>query len=319
MAECDRLGREAFLDHYGYKPARAYVVVHLGREYDSKAIVGVAHRYVEGGGGTALRPSEFSGGEQTVGRRLRELGFDVRTEREPAWGRDELLLACAVVDEHGWEGPAADGAAVRELSGLLRRLELYPPGPGSASFRGPEEVARVCAEAARVRAGARAGGRSGGGLLGEVVRGFVDDPEAMRAAAREIREGALRGDFDNLPRVEEDDASAEWPSAVEGRLRLRLQYVRERSRPLRNAKVEWARRHGRPVACEVCGFDFGRRYGPRGDGYIEIHHVVPLHHIGESENTVEDLAMLCANCHRMIHAKQPWITVEELRALVRDG
>ncbi|MDA0565329.1 HNH endonuclease [Streptomonospora sp. S1-112] len=314
MAECDRLGRDTFLNHYGYKPARAYVVVHLGREYDSKAIVGVAHRYA---GGRALRPAEFSGGEQTVGRRLRELGFDVRTEREPAWVWDELLLACGLVDDRGWTGPPADDPGVRALSDLLRRLRMYPPGTRGSGFRGAAEVARVCADAVRVRTAMEAGRSGGARMLREVVRRFVDDPEATRGAVREIREWAGDDEVAGLAPVDEDDSWVEWPSAVEGHLRLRLQYSRERSRPLRNAKVEWARRHGLPIACEVCGFDFGRRYGPRGEGYIEIHHVVPLHHAGAGENTLDDLAMLCANCHRMIHAKQPWITVAELRALVR--
>lgn len=42
MAEYDRLGREAFLEKYGFRPARSYFVEHKGRRYDSKAIVGVA-------------------------------------------------------------------------------------------------------------------------------------------------------------------------------------------------------------------------------------------------------------------------------------
>jgi putative restriction endonuclease len=28
---------------------------------------------------------------------------------------------------------------------------------------------------------------------------------------------------------------------------------------------------------------------------------------------LEDLALLCANCHRMIHRASPWLSVEELR------
>lgn len=38
VAEHDVLGREAFLSKYGFGEARSYVLVHEGREYDSKAI-----------------------------------------------------------------------------------------------------------------------------------------------------------------------------------------------------------------------------------------------------------------------------------------
>ncbi|MGK5674088.1 MrcB family domain-containing protein [Micromonospora sp. URMC 106] len=77
IAEHDRLGREPFLNHYGFGPARLYDLVHEGRRYDSKAIAGVAHRYATG---TVLKP--FSGGEQTVVPRLEGLGFTVERRGE---------------------------------------------------------------------------------------------------------------------------------------------------------------------------------------------------------------------------------------------
>ena len=45
IEEFDRLGRAAFLDKYGFGEARSYYLVHEGKQYDSKAIVGVAHGY----------------------------------------------------------------------------------------------------------------------------------------------------------------------------------------------------------------------------------------------------------------------------------
>jgi 5-methylcytosine-specific restriction protein A len=76
LAECDALGQDAFLDKYGFHPARSYVLVHNGKRYDSKAIAGVAHGHLPGR--QLLTPGEFSGGEATVGRRLRNLGFTVQ-------------------------------------------------------------------------------------------------------------------------------------------------------------------------------------------------------------------------------------------------
>jgi 5-methylcytosine-specific restriction protein A len=42
IAEFDALGRDAFLAKYGFERARQYRLVHETREYDSKAIAGVA-------------------------------------------------------------------------------------------------------------------------------------------------------------------------------------------------------------------------------------------------------------------------------------
>jgi hypothetical protein len=72
MREYDELGAAAFLEKYGYAPARIYRIADYGRQYDSKAIAGVAHGYATG---QFLRPSDFSGGQHTVVRALEPLGF----------------------------------------------------------------------------------------------------------------------------------------------------------------------------------------------------------------------------------------------------
>ncbi|WP_234384821.1 HNH endonuclease [Streptomyces sp. MMG1121] len=67
----------------------------------------------------------------------------------------------------------------------------------------------------------------------------------------------------------------------------------------------------------MCDFNFARAYGELGDGYIEVHHVTPLHASGARETKLDDLACLCANCHRMCHRSRPgesWRTPASLRA-----
>ncbi|MFC8829565.1 hypothetical protein ACFT9I_29970 [Streptomyces sp. NPDC057137] len=78
LAEYDGLGREVFLAKYGFKPARSYLIHHDGRRYDSKAVVGVAHRHVNG---HALGSGDFSGGAATVVPVLTRLGFRVEGPR----------------------------------------------------------------------------------------------------------------------------------------------------------------------------------------------------------------------------------------------
>jgi hypothetical protein len=71
------------------------------------------------------------------------------------------------------------------------------------------------------------------------------------------------------------------------------------------------------VEIGVNGFDFEQIYGDRGRGYIECHHVVPLHETGERRVSISDLALLCSNCYRMIHAKPSWPTPAELGEIIR--
>lgn len=75
------------------------------------------------------------------------------------------------------------------------------------------------------------------------------------------------------------------------------------------------------LQCNVCAFDFERRYGAHGRGYIHVHHLKPLAEIGESYilNPESDLRPVCPNCHAMIHRQQPALTIEAAKALLRGS
>lgn len=81
VEEFDRDGQSAFLRRYGFKPSRAYFLVVDGRHYDSKAIVGAAHGYLEGQ--LPLMASEFSGGRDHAVKLLGALGFQVVSGEAP--------------------------------------------------------------------------------------------------------------------------------------------------------------------------------------------------------------------------------------------
>jgi 5-methylcytosine-specific restriction protein A len=76
IEEYDQLGQDEFLVNHGFDRARLYLLIHNGKAYDSKAVVGVAHGFLPGE--RALAARDFSGGEATVGRLLRRLGFTVQ-------------------------------------------------------------------------------------------------------------------------------------------------------------------------------------------------------------------------------------------------
>ncbi len=103
---------------------------------------------------------------------------------------------------------------------------------------------------------------------------------------------------------------------AEGRVITRTVKQRQRSRTLvKDAKERFIAKHGR-LFCEVCGFDFGEQYGI---DYIEAHHIRAIADYDEDDETViEDLAMLCANCHRIIHSQTPPLTIEELKQKINQ-
>lgn len=70
--------------------------------------------------------------------------------------------------------------------------------------------------------------------------------------------------------------------------------------------------------CCVCGFDFGETYGPAGEGFIHVHHLVPLATIGESYQVdpLADLRPVCPNCHAMLHRGGVVRSIEELRHIM---
>jgi len=104
----------------------------------------------------------------------------------------------------------------------------------------------------------------------------------------------------------------------EGKLILKQHLVRERNSEVIKLAKEWfIQQHGK-LFCEVCEFDFNDRYGDIGNDYIEGHHTKPISEMAENEKTkVEDIALVCANCHRMLHRKRPWLTIKELKKILK--
>jgi 5-methylcytosine-specific restriction protein A len=221
IEEFDHLGRDGFLARYGFGEARSYFVVHNDRSYDSKAIVGAAHGVRTG---RPLTPAEFSGGEATVARLLRALGFTVVMLRNPPWHRDEIVLACQLVYQHRWRPLGDTDPRVIELSGLLQELPLHPLKVRGSTFRNPNGVARKTSDLATQHpeyAGATTHGNKNDGI---VVREFLADPQRMTAVADAIRASVTTGTATTpVPELDLDDATAEegesssaatWPESV---------------------------------------------------------------------------------------------------------
>lgn len=108
-----------------------------------------------------------------------------------------------------------------------------------------------------------------------------------------------------------------FQSAPEGNPRLVAHLRRERSSALIFAKKEAVKKSTGRLCCETCSFDFQERYGEHGDGFCEVHHLLPLHKADGIVNTkLDDLAIVCSNCHRIIHRSTPMLKIDELSKIV---
>ena len=151
--------------------------------------------------------------------------------------------------------------------------------------------------------------------VSEVTGGALPNPDYAPVGAAD--------DTANDATTVDGATEAEELVGLEGGARLRVVWHRRRERRLRDAKLaEAIRLHGRLV-CEVpgCGFDFAHIYGALGDGYAQVHHVLPLGARApdsDGPTLLADLAVVCANCHAMIHVGGQCRPLESIRVASRS-
>jgi 5-methylcytosine-specific restriction protein A len=228
------------------------------------------------------------------------------------WTWEEIVLACDLAAQNGWRQLDESDSRVRELSSLLQKMSIHPLDARLPSFRNFAGVAQKTRNITTVHPDYVGRPSNGNKLDREVLLEFLDDPQRMHGYAQSLRQAAADDEPENAPQLIGDEEE----SVLEGRYLLRIHRVRERNPALRAKKIRTVRARGEPLVCEACGFDFGKTYGDRGQGFIECHHVEPLHQTRERSTTINDLALLCSNCHRMIHRKPPWPTPAQLRDLI---
>lgn len=244
-----------------------------------------------------------------------EAPASAKMSRNPPWTRDELILALDIYLDHPMAGEKSP--VVQELSELLNRFwaatEL-----DRKTLRNPAGVSMKFGNFQGLDPAYLASGRKGlpHGSRGdeEVWREFADDRVRLRGTAASIRMA-----LNQTPSMVTSQDTGQEAEAAEGALLTRLHHYRERDASLaRKRKAQALAAHGRLV-CEACDFDFAQAYGERGDGFIEVHHTRPLETLQPGTRTkLSELAILCANCHRMVHARRPWLSMGELLALVAE-
>jgi len=143
------------------------------------------------------------------------------------------------------------------------------------------------------------------------IEGFA--PELRHRSL--LRVGAAWYASDDRPASRIPEEVAPGRTYHEGAARLINVNAYERSASARAACIA---HYG--YKCVVCGFSFEARYGELGMNYIHVHHVVPLSEVGGEYvvDAVRDLRPVCPNCHCMLHATEPALTIEQLKMLLKD-
>jgi 5-methylcytosine-specific restriction enzyme A len=236
-------------------------------------------------------------------------------KRNPPWARDELILALDLYLENRVSPPGQSSNEVQELSALLNRLGAQLNTKSYEGYRNPNGVHMKLMnfrglDDEHPGVGLPHTGRGDKDIWNE----FANDPTHCHQVAKTIRTA-----IESLEQTAEDEPDLEDEGimeAEEGRAVTRVHIKRERSRKLVARKKKSVLNKIGYLECEACGFRFDQMYGERGEGFIECHHTKPVHTLEPNQKThIKDLSLLCSNCHRMIHAKRPWLTIEELRLI----
>jgi predicted RNA-binding protein with PUA-like domain len=117
-------------------------------------------------------------------------------------------------------------------------------------------------------------------------------------------------EFEELTTAQEILAPQSFPEGAVKRVTVNAYERNARSRKL--CLEHWG------YTCAACGFDFEKRYGALGKGFIHVHHIVPVSTVGEGYqiNPITDLRPVCPNCHAMIHKTKVPATIDEIKRLL---
>lgn len=234
--------------------------------------------------------------------------------KNPTWTKDELILALDVYFRLDITHITARHPDIIALSELLNDLPIHSPRRKNSKFRNPPGVHMKLRNF--VRFDNRYSGRGlqrGGKLEEEVWKEFAENRVRLHTTAQAIKEN-----YRALPRLENQNSREDIEEIFpEGKILSRIHRLQERNTTAVKRKKEKVINETGKLECEVCSFDFAKQYGDLGYGYAECHHTLPLASLkGEAATKLSDLAIVCANCHRMLHRSSSWLSIAELRKIV---
>jgi 5-methylcytosine-specific restriction protein A len=239
----------------------------------------------------------------------------------PRWHRDEIILALDLYFSPNRGSIDKKNSRIIELSETLRSLPLNIERIDPVKFRNVNGVARKLSNFLAIDEDYHGKGLTHGSTIGKYL--FIEYKERrdlLHSIAKEIRDvlndRQLR---ENILLVEDDEQTID-DSVFEGQVIYKLHKVRERDKKIVDRKKKQVIDKAGELACEACDFVFQNFYGILGKGFIECHHRTPLSQFKvEKKTTLDDLALVCSNCHRMLHKRIDSLTIPELKLLIQYG
>ena len=238
--------------------------------------------------------------------------------RNPKWHRDEIILALDLYFKLEPGQIHARNPAIIELSKILNKLPIHEERPDSVKFRNPNGVGLKLSNFLAIDPTYDGKGMQSFSKLDKLVfEGFKSKKKLLADLARNIKDTVLNESLNNKLYAIGEEAEDSSMFVNEGAVIYRLHKYYERNNKINNQKKAIHLKKYGQLDCEACDFNFHKTYGDLGKGYIECHHTTPLSQIsGESITTLDDLALVCANCHRMIHRDIDAVSVRGLRGIV---
>lgn len=226
----------------------------------------------------------------------------MENKRNPKWQRDELILALDLYLKLEPGQIHARNPLIVELSDILNRLPIHGDKDDYKKFRNANGVGLKLSNFLALDETYSGKGMAATSKLDkEVFAEFKDKKKLLGKLASAIKLSAInpkiRNEILNL-----DDDIDDYAKVKEGGLLYRYHLARERNSTIVKKKKEKVLKlHGK-LESELCSFDFEKVYGKIGYGFIECHHKQPLYTLfEETETSIDDLMLVCSNCHRMLH------------------
>lgn len=234
----------------------------------------------------------------------------------PDWTRDETILALRLYFECGASMPSKNDLRVQRLSSVLRAFPYHAEAARKDTFRNADGVTFKLHNLHSVATGK--GFANTSKTDREIWQSFGSNPQqvmelaALIEASVNLQEAEVSGAVD-------DDVE----EFFEGRVLTLVHKRRERHPKVRKALLASRRRKNGLLLCDLCYMGSAAQGTIFEDAIFEAHHLLPLGLASSERKThLRDMALVCGNCHRLIHRlithHKRWLDLPECRDILQS-